>query len=185
MLTLMVFSTARLSAQEDSQAPPAPPEKQEQTSRSEAKIANFYHLDFTLSEVEDGKKTNARTYSMLAQVGTLNKLRVGARVPVVTSSSTMNPSNNFQFQYLDVGMSIDCRPQEQQGLLFLGVTLDSSNFTPPPALSSSAPGQPIIHQMRADVNPLVTPGKPTVIATMDDPSSNRQYRLEVVATKVK
>jgi len=31
----------------------------------------------------------------------------------------------------------------------------------------------------------VTPGRPTVVASMDDVESNRRYEIEVTATKVK
>jgi len=38
---------------------------------------------------------------------------------------------------------------------------------------------------RTEVESVVTLGKPTVVATMDDVISNRHFEIEVTATKVK
>ena len=49
-----------------------------------------YKLEFTLTEFEDGKKVNTRSYSMILQRGTSTResergtFRVGSRVPVAT-----------------------------------------------------------------------------------------------------
>ena len=150
-----------------------------------------YRLEFILSELEDGKKVNARTYSMLAQAGgVLNKLRVGARVPVATAAfrsgdTSVSGMVNTQFQYMDVGMNIDCRIQEHEGYLVLSTTIDSSNFTQPPALSASVPNQPVMHQLRVDLNTTVSLGKPALVTSVDDPSSKRQFQVQVTATRVK
>ena len=87
----------RVTAQEDKARP------EESTSKTAAsRSSSAYRLEFALSELEDGKKINTRSYSMLAQAGgVMSKLRIGLRVPVAMANS--------QFQYMDVGMNIDCR----------------------------------------------------------------------------
>lgn len=163
--------------------------KQDDTNARSAQLiaTTAYRLEFVLSEISEGKKTNSRSYSLLVQGSNqLNKLRSGARVPVVTNqlSKASNPTFPTQFQYFDVGMSIDCRVREQNGSLLLNTTIDSSSFAQPMPNESSI-DQPVIHQLKADVETLVGLGKPTVIASMDDPTSKRQFQLEVTATKLK
>jgi hypothetical protein len=38
---------------------------------------------------------------------------------------------------------------------------------------------------RTEVESIVRPGKPTLVASMDDVVTNRRYEIEVTATKVK
>lgn len=163
----------RVTAQEDKARP------EESTSKTAAsRSSSAYRLEFALSELEDGKKINTRSYSMLAQAGgVLSKLRIGLRVPVAMA--------NTQFQYMDVGMNIDCRVQEQEGSLVLSTTIESSNLTPDPAQNVSSPDKPVIRQVRADLSTVVNLGKPTLITSMDDPISRRQFQIQVTATKTK
>jgi hypothetical protein len=44
---------------------------------------------------------------------------------------------------------------------------------------------PVLRQVRFSGNSLVALGKPTVISTLDDVTSNRRYEIEVTVTKVK
>ena len=140
-------------------------------------------MDFLLTELEDGKKNNSRTYSLMAREGILNKLRAGVRVPIATNMGSPIP----QFQYLDVGMNIDCRVEEREGSLALNAVADSSSFSLPgePKAPGSVAEQPVIRQMRSEINTVISLGKTTLISSMDDPSSKRRFQLEVTATKVK
>ena len=146
------------------------------------KSLNAYRVDFLLTELEDGKKNNSRTYSLMAREGILNKLRAGVRVPIATNMGSIP-----QFQYLDVGMNIDCRVEEREGSLVLNAVADSSSFSLPgePKAPGSVAEQPVIRQMRSEINTVISLGKTTLISSMDDPSSKRRFQLEVTATKVK
>jgi hypothetical protein len=138
-----------------------------------------YRLEFTLTEFNDtGKKINSRTYSVVSQVGPRNKLRVGGRVPVATGTSP----GSLMFQYLDVGMNIDCSVQEQDGFLLLNSTVEASSAAPQ---RDEQTHQPVIRQMRSEVRSVLTPGKPTMISSMDDPTSKERFQLDVTATKLK
>jgi hypothetical protein len=146
------------------------------------KSLNAYRVDFLLTELEDGKKNNSRTYSLVAREGILNKLRAGVRVPIATNMGSIP-----QFQYLDVGMNIDCRVEEREGSLVLTAVADSSSFSLPgePKAPGSVAERPVIRQMRSEINTVISLGKTTLISSMDDPSSKRRFQLEVTATKVK
>ena len=154
---------------------------------SASKLNTAYQLEFKLSEIEDGKKINSRSYSMLAQAGgVLNKLRLTARVPIPVGGFRTDAANalvNTQYQYMEAGMNIDCRVQEQEGALALNVTVDSTSFTHP--AQDNPIKQPVMNQLKFDLSTVVSIGRPTVISTVDDPSSKRQFQLEVAAAKPK
>jgi hypothetical protein len=158
-------------------APLAAQESTTQTAAA-AKPAAAYRLEFVLNELQNGKKIKSHHYEMLAQEGQLNKLRTGVRVPVSVGTA---PSS---YQYLDVGMNIDCRLQERgsDGQVALLIIADSSNVTIPEGEQFAH--APVIQQLRTEVDTLVSPGKPTVVSSMDDPSSTRRFQLEVTATRV-
>jgi hypothetical protein len=144
------------------------------------KSLNVYRMDFLFTELEDGQKNNSRSYSLVAREGILNKLRAGVRVPIASNTGSI-------FQYLDVGMNIDCRVEEREGSLVLNAIADSSSFSLPgePKAPSSVADQPVIRQMRSEINTVISLGKMTLISSMDDPSSKRRFQLEVTATKMK
>jgi hypothetical protein len=145
------------------------------------KPLNVYRLDFALSEFVDGKKVNTRNYTVTAREDEMNKLRSGARYPV--ASATVDKGT--QFQYLDVGVSIDCRVVERGGYLELNAVVDSSVIEGADANSVPSPriDQPVIGQMKSDIRSLIRPGTPTMVSSMEDPASKRRFQLDVTATK--
>jgi len=42
-----------------------------------------------------------------------------------------------------------------------------------------------VQQFRSQVDTIVSPGKPTIVSRMDDPSSKRRFQLEVTASKAR
>jgi hypothetical protein len=146
------------------------------------KPLNAYRLDFALSEFIDGKKVNTRNYTVTAREDEMSKLRSGARYPV--TSGTMEKST--QYQYIDIGVSIDCRVVERGGYIELNAVVDSSDIEGADAHSARTPtvGQdPVIHQMKSDIRSLIRPGTPTMVSSMEDPASKRRFQLDVTATK--
>jgi hypothetical protein len=146
-----------------------------------AKPLNVYRLDFALSEFVDGKKVNTRNYSVTAREDETNKLRSGGRYPVVTA--TADKSN--QFQYVDIGVSIDCRVVERGGYLELNAVVESSGVEGIDAhnMPDLNHQNPVIGQMKSDIRSLIRPGTPTMLSSMEDPGNKRRFQLDVTATK--
>jgi hypothetical protein len=94
-----------------------------------------YRLDFTISELEDGKKINSRQYSINLNSGEGNEIKIGTRVPVEAKQG--------EFQYLDVGTSIWCRLRDSTDVAWLAndvmlqVRSDLSNFAFPDQLGQN------------------------------------------------
>jgi hypothetical protein len=138
------------------------------------KPGQAYRVDFAISEMADGKKINTRHYSMLLNSGPWGQIKIGTRVPVTSGVGT--------YQYLDVGTNIDCEVGEEGDDISLDVRTDFSNLSSP---EDQRNPQPVIRQVKINARTLVTPGKSAVLGSVDDPSSNRQFQLEAVATKLK
>ena len=140
-----------------------------------------YRLDFTISELEDGKKINSRQYSINLNSGDQNEIKIGTRVPVDTKQG--------EFQYLDVGTSIWCRLRDRADIAWLSndvmlqVRSDLSNFAIPEQQAQSM--RPIIRQVKIDSSAIATVGKQVVVGSADDPNSKRQFQLEVMVTRLK
>ncbi len=134
-----------------------------------------YRLEFAVRELQDGKRLNTRSYAMLLHEGLeWGKARVGNRVPITTGPNL--------FQYFNVGLNIDCRVREEEGYVLMDSTIEISSIVEEKTVPT---GNPVVREAHSEVHTAVPPGKPTVISTLDDVSSNHRYEVEVTATKVK
>ncbi|HKW18649.1 MAG TPA: hypothetical protein VJO35_14175 [Terriglobales bacterium] len=162
---------SKASAMNEKQTPP------------QTKPVQPYRLDFSLVELQNGKRTNTRHYSLNLTAGSGDEIKIGTRVPV-RSGSVKNDSGavvSTQFQYLDVGTNIWAFLREVGDELQLEVKGDVSDLDKAP---NSDLG-PIIRQMKISGSTLLVTGKPIIIGSMDDPNSDREFQLEVTATKLR
>src|SRR5271168_3341540 len=139
------------------------------------KAVNPYRVDFSVNELEDGKKINTRQYSMDLNTEESNEIKIGTRVPVDIKQS--------EFQYIDVGTSIWSRLEERPNGLSISVRAEISNFAM--ADQTAAQTRPIIRQLSIKAGTLAQLGKPMVVGSVDDPNSKRTFQLEVTVTKLK
>jgi len=170
-------------------AAPASESKEEKSpGPARGKPVQPYRLEFSLNELDGGKKINSRHYSMDLTVGNANEIKIGTRVPVVTARSepgaATNALANTQWQYVDIGTNIWAHLRESQDDsddCQLEVRSDVSDIDKGTEVTSA----PIIRQMKINGTTLLVTGKPIVIGTMDDPNSSRQFQLEVTVTKLR
>jgi hypothetical protein len=162
-LLLGVFLCARVIAQDKNAATQPPPPK--------PMIA--YKLDFSLNELEDGKKVNTRHYSMNL-MGQRKELKIGTRVPIQSEG---------KIEYLDIGTYITAHLERPEPPVVLDVDAEISSL-PTPSEAATNTAAPLIRWARIGATTVVIPDKPTVIGTVDDPGSRRQFQLEVIATKL-
>ena len=139
-----------------------------------------YRLDFSLNELEDGKKINGRHYSMNLTVGSGDEIKIGTRVPV--RSGWDQVASNMNFQYLDVGTEIWANLRESGDVVQLEVRSEISNLDTHEAHPALPP---IIRRIQIRGSTLLVDGKPILFGSVDDPNSNRQFQLEVTVTKLK
>lgn len=140
-----------------------------------------YRLDFTVSEMEDGKKINFRQYSMNTRGGEQDELKIGTRVPVESKSG--------EFQYIDVGTNILCRLRDIADVtwlandVMLNLRAEISNFAVPEQQGQNM--RPILRQLKIESSTIAVVGKPLVVGSVDDPNSKHQFQLEVTVTKLR
>jgi len=141
---------------------------------SEATTVNAYRLDFSVNEIDDGKKINTRQYSMNVNADDANEVKIGTKVPVDTKQG--------EFQYIDVGTNIWCRIEERANGIPLSVRAEISNFATP---NDGQQARPVLRQLSIKASTVAQLGKPMIVGSVDDPNSKRSFQLEVTVTKLK
>jgi hypothetical protein len=159
----------RMAAQQSADAPKA-------TAQDSPKLVEAYRLDFSINELEDGKKINTRQYSMNLNGNDSNDLKIGTKVPIEAKEG--------QFEYIDVGTNISARMQSRNGQVEVFVHTDISNFAVPQQAQGHDP-YPVIRQLKISGSTLAVLGKPMVIGSVDDPNSKRQFQVEVTVSKLR
>ena len=149
-------------------------ESKQPTEAQETSI-RAYRLDFAINELEDGRKINSRQYSLDLNANDANAIEIGTRVPVEAKQGEM--------QYIDLGTNIWSRVKERDNGLALEVRAAVTSFASPDQAGRNS--MPLLRQMKINGSTLIAPGRPTVVGSVDDPNSKRQFQLEVTATKLK
>jgi hypothetical protein len=135
-----------------------------------------YRLDFSLSEMDGGKKIDTRQYSIdVTNMGQHGRASAGTRVPVGTKTDGTP-------QYMEVETTINANLYERNGLTGVDVSCDVSSV----AADQNAPSQrPILRTLSISGGTIIAEGKPTIIGQADDPNSKHQFQLEMTATELK
>jgi hypothetical protein len=173
ILGLMIGYGTAARAQD---AAPAKSSTEEKSSERAEKSVHAYRVDFSLNELEDGKKINTRQYSINVNSNEPNEIKIGTKVPVEAKEN--------EFQYMDVGTNVWCRIEERSDGVALSVRAENSNFAIPEQ-GTGHDARPVIRQLKISGSTLAMLGKPMIIGSMDDPSSKRQFQLEVTVTKLR
>src|SRR5579872_961688 len=94
VMTILLLAGSNLAhTQEESGTnnPPKPsnPAAEESKTKQDQreKPIQPYRLDFSVNELENGKKINSRHYSIDLTAGSANQIKIGTRVPVATGGS--------------------------------------------------------------------------------------------------
>jgi hypothetical protein len=167
LISILMAGGVAIAGAQDSSASKSTPEAE--------KATNAYRLDFSVNEIEDGKKINTRQYSMNLNAEDANEIKIGTRVPVEAKQG--------EFQYLDVGTNIWSRIGERSNGLALSVRAEISNFALPDQQTQMA--RPVLRQLSIKASTVAQLGKPMIVGSVDDPNSKRQFQLEVTVTKLR
>jgi type II secretory pathway component GspD/PulD (secretin) len=139
-----------------------------------------YRLTFTIHEIDGGKRTGEQHYSMIVAASEKTDLKQGTRVPIATGSAEAGGSSSTtQFQYVDVGLSIEAN--------FDGSLLRSKIEQSAVAEEKSGVGaqDPVLRETQLQGYAALVEGKPAVIGAMDVPGSTRREEIEVIVEAVK
>src|SRR4051812_33831304 len=108
-ITLCILLAAIAVSAQDTKSQTPPPAK------------NFYKVVFVISESENGKVTNQRSYSMTVREDRTAQMKTGNRIPIATGNAK---GENVQIQYMDVGFNADATVNERDGKIELDAMVD-------------------------------------------------------------
>lgn len=176
-IALIVVLPLSLLAQEAPKQPPPP------------KPTHVYKLDYVLTELEGGKKTDSKDYTLLLEGDRTGRLRVGSRIPVATAGSQTSST----WQYMDLGVTIEATAlpgSPTDSTLGLRTRVEVSSIAMPAAESGKAgaigsPTQPIIRNFTGESQVTVPFNKPTTLFTLDEPNSKRSFQVQLTATEIR
>lgn len=132
-----------------------------------------YKVDYA---VKEGSQ-QVRRYSILLESGNRGSFRVGTRMPYPTGQGG-------GFQYADIGVNIDARLNNTGRALVLETNLEISSIQPEQK-GTPVGAMPVIAQVRANVTNQMAPGKPVLIAVIDDPVTLKKFEIEATLTALK
>ena len=152
-------------------------QKQEQKTPPAPQSNSVYRLEYVFSEVQNGKKVNSRVYTMVVRTGERGSIRLGSRMPV--------PTANQQFQYVDLGVNIDCRVEHDADAGVVLLTNSQVSSVPPDQPSENRNLPPTIRNTQIQAESIVPLEKRTLIGSADQVDGTGRFDLEVTATKVR
>jgi hypothetical protein len=167
---ILVLSTVPCFTQEKA------PDKQAPRDRA------AYRVDLVLSESEGGKRTNTRNYSFVIEESRAARLRQGLRVPV-PAGGVSGTGTVTQFQYMDIGLNIDCDLREVESGVHVGLLVDESSLSREQPVSTLS--APVVRQLRNQVDAVIPAGKQTLVSSVEELDSKKRMDIEVTATKVR
>lgn len=145
------------------------------------RVHRIYKASFVIYELENGKRINERSYVLPVTTVDGNPrdsvLKTGTRVPIVAGDN--------QITYLDAGISIDCNITEQGEKYIVFTAIEITSVAPPEPVADPRVGNnPVLRTIKENSSTLVYPGKPTVVASVDDVNSKKRIQIEVTVTRV-
>jgi type II secretory pathway component GspD/PulD (secretin) len=150
-----------------------------------------YRLTFTITDIEDGKRTGSNHFTLIAVAGQRTDFKLGSRVPILvgtpsSKSSTPDteaPPPTNQVQYMDVGLSILATVESAPDGVSLRSKVEQSSLAE--EKSPSVAQDPVIRQSTLDESSTLVLGKPLVLGSLDVPGNTRRHEVEVVAELVR
>ncbi len=144
-----------------------------------------YRLTYTITEIDDGKRTGTQHFSMVLVSGQQTTMKQGSKIPVATGTVTENgsPSTQTQFTYLDVGLNFNATLDESVNGVRLRSKAEQSSLGNDKTIAGIQ--EPVVRQTVLEGTSILTPGKPLILGSLDIPDSTRRMDIEVVMDVVK
>jgi hypothetical protein len=129
---------------------------------------HVYRLDFVVSENEAGKAATSSSYTLNLVEHTAGQIKMGTNValPGGSPGSTMR---------VDVGLFLRARFSSVGDDLLVESDVEIS----------AAKDAQNIRKLSAKGNAQVIPGKPALLASVEEPMSHKRYQITVAATKLR
>ena len=164
--------------------------------RRSGPATNSYLVEYNFRDGPDTATATERRFSLMVNGEHKGSFKVGSRIPAVSGTFepvTANSLVNTQYTYLDVGVSVECTLLELDTRVELHTAIDLSALADKEAAPAAGNGRnpspnpstnPAIKDTKLDLNTTLRIGKPTVVASIADPVTNRTLQLTVTVTAV-
>jgi hypothetical protein len=137
---------------------------------------HVYRLDYLVTVREPDKAPVTSPYTMNVEDGSTGSVHAGANIPLVTGSSSAGTASPRQ----DVGLLLRCHLTQVGSDLVLHNDAEISGTE-----ERADPGPRAIRKITANDDAVASPGKPTLVASLEEPVSHARYEVTVTATKLR
>ncbi len=156
---------------------------------SQDRNRSTYRVDFIIRDGNPAGAKAGRRFTMLVDADGKNSIHINHKVPYATGSTQLAQGGgaafaNTQLQYFDAGVDIDCRLHEVNTRLTMAAEFGVSTLV---SADKNVPGSvpnPTVASVHMSLNTVLDPGKSAVIATIDDPATQRKFEIEATATRI-
>ena len=153
----------------------------------EKKDPGIYKVEFTIRDSSGAAPNAGQRYTLLMEPNRKAVLKMGSRVPVVTGSFEAGAGGNAipttQYTYIDVGVDIQCTVSEMDGRIAMHGSIDMSTVREHDTTSRASEANPTVGQTKLELDTAVEPGKPTVVAAIDDAANGRHFQVEATVSR--
>jgi type II secretory pathway component GspD/PulD (secretin) len=149
-------------------------------------------VQIVIARYEGDKKISSMPYTLSVNAGLRANLRMGTRVPVVSTSytpiATGGPSVNplTAYQYQDVGTNIDCHTiPRDDGRFDVELAIEDSAVDPDALRNGIATDRPSFRSFRANNSLVLKDGQTTQFTTAVDKLTGIVTKVDVTLTVLK
>lgn len=132
-----------------------------------------YRITFTLADVEGGKRTVDRSYSMVLWGSERSMLKQGQRVPITTVADKKDSGTAVQVQYVDIGTNLQASLEGRR----LWVKVEETAVDAQAA--TAAVQDPVVKQTVLEASTNLQPGAPVVVGSLAVPGSSMHQEVTV------
>jgi hypothetical protein len=150
-------------ASADKCPPAAPPSTAPVSAAAPSAPAPVYRLEYELTSERPGGTPTSDSYALSVEDHGAGSLHVETNMPVAPAARA------------EVGLGLKASVESAGDAISLHSIAELSVVADPPAIDKAS----------ADTTTVVTPGKETPVAVLEDAASHRKYRLAVTATKLR
>ena len=138
----------------------------------------LYKLTFTITQLEDGKRSGSQRYTLLASEGQRVELKEGQRVPIITGKAASDDaSQQTLVTYVDIGLNISAT---FEGSILKAKVEESAVADEKSTVNIQ---DPIIRQVSLANTATITLGKSAALGSFDIPNSTRHREVEVLVER--
>jgi type II secretory pathway component GspD/PulD (secretin) len=144
----------------------------------------IYRVTYTFTDKDSGQQVGTQAIVLVTVSGERTIFKQGSKVPIATATyDSDNSKANTEFQYQDVGLSIEVTVRGAADELSLSSKIVQSSLAE--EKSGFGPQDPVLHQTVFENTTMLAPGKPQVIGSLGVLGTTRKQEISIAAELIK